>query len=81
MSLSNAETKEIQNLIRKEIKTFLDSNTLRQFEDKFLEKIQKEMKRGKLEKEMKDTIQKMFTEFYRYMWDSRGQWENRIKNT
>ena len=39
------------------------------------------MKRGKLEKEMKDTIQKMFTEFYRYMWDSRGQWESRIKNT
>lgn len=80
MSLSSAQTKEIQTLIRKEIKSFFESNTLKQYEDRFIDKIQKEMKRGKLEKDMKDLIQKMFTEFYRYMWDSRGQWENRIKN-
>ena len=81
MSLSSAETKEVQSMIRKEIRSFLESNTLKQFEDHFMDKIQKEMKRGRLEKEMKETIQKMFTEFYRFMWDSRGQWENKLKNS
>ena len=80
MALTNSDMKEIEILIRKEIKQFLDSQTLKQFEDKMLDKIAKEIKRGKLEGEVKDLVVKMFREFYQFMWMNRSYWEPRLKN-
>ena len=80
MALTNSDTKEIEVLIRKEIKQFLDSQTLKQFEDKFMEKIAKEIKRGKLEGEVKDITLRMFREFYQFMWMNRSYWEPTLKN-
>lgn len=80
MALSNSDTKEIEVLIRKEIKQFLDSQTLKQFEDKFMDKIAKEIKRGKLEGEIKDITLRMFREFYQFMWMNRSYWEPKLKN-
>ena len=80
MALTNSDMKEIDVLIRKEIKQFLDSQTLKQFEDKMLDKIAKEIKRGKLEGEVKDLVVKMFREFYQFMWMNRSYWEPRLKN-
>lgn len=80
MALTNTDMKEIEVLVRKEIKQFLDSQTLRQFEDKMLDKIAKEIKRGKLEGEVKDLVVKMFREFYQFMWMNRSYWEPRLKN-
>lgn len=80
MALTNSDMKEIEILIRKEIKTFMDSQTLKQFEDKFMEKIAKEIKRGKLEGEVKELVVKMFREFYQFMWMNRSYWEPRLKN-
>jgi len=80
MSLSSGQIKEIQGVVRKEIKNFLETSTIKQFEEKIFDRIQKEFKKGKLEKEMKETVQKIFTEFYKHMWDTRNQWETKIKN-
>ena len=80
MALTSSEVKEIEVIIRKEIKNFMGNNTLKQFEDKFMEKIQKEMKRGKLEGEVKDITLRMFREFYQFMWMNRSYWEPRLKN-
>jgi len=80
MALTNSETKEIEVLIRKEIRSFMDANTVKQFEDKFMEKILKDVKRGKLEGEMKEITLKMFREFYQFMWMNRSYWEPRLKN-
>lgn len=80
MSLTNSELKEVEVLIRKEIKNFMESNTIKQFEDKLMEKIVKDMKRGKLEGEVKDIALKMFREFYQFMWMNRSYWEPRLKN-
>lgn len=80
MALTNSDMKEIEILIRKEIKTFMDSQTLKQFEDKFMEKIAKEIKSGKLEGEVKELVVKMFREFYQFMWMNRSYWEPRLKN-
>lgn len=80
MALSNSDIKEIEVLIRKEIKQFLDSQTLKQFEDKFMDKIAKEIKRGKLEGEIKDITLRMFREFYQFMWMNRSYWEPKLKN-
>jgi hypothetical protein len=80
MALTNSEVKEIEVLIRKEIRGFMDNNTLKQFEDKFMDKIQKEMKKGKLEGEVKEISLRMFREFYQFMWMNRSYWEPRLKN-
>jgi hypothetical protein len=80
MALSSSDKKEIEVLIRKEIKDFLGSNTVNQFENKLLDMVAKELKRGKLETETKDIVVKVFREFYQFMWTQRGYWEPRLKN-
>jgi hypothetical protein len=80
MALTSSEVKEIEVMMRKEIKSFMDSNTLKQFEDKLIDKISKELKRGKLEGDVKDITLKMFREFYHFMWMNRSYWEPRLKN-
>jgi F0F1-type ATP synthase alpha subunit len=81
MALTNTEMREIETVIRKEIKNFLETNTIKQFEDKLLDKVHKEMKRGKLESEVKEIAVKMFREFYQFMWQNRSYWEPRLKNS
>ena len=80
MALTNSEMKEIEVVIRKEIKSFMGNNTVKQFEDKLMDKIQKEMRRGKLEGEIKEITLRMFREFYQFMWMNRSYWEPRLKN-
>jgi ribosomal protein S20 len=80
MALTNTEKKEIETMIRKEIKNFMDSSTIKQFEDKFMDKIIKDIKRGKLEGEVKEIALRMFREFYQFMWMNRSYWEPRLKN-
>ena len=80
MALTNTEKKEIEVMIRKEIKAFMDNSTIKQFEDKLLDRISKEIKRGKLEGDIKDITLRMFREFYQFMWMNRGYWEPRLKN-
>ena len=80
MALSNSDIKEIEVLIRKEIKSFMDANTMKQFEDKLMDTIAKEIRRGKLEGDVKDIVIKIFREFYQFMWTQRGYWEPRLKN-
>jgi len=80
MALTDSDKKEIEVMIRKEIKTFLDSNTMKQFEDKIIDKISNDIKRGKLEGDVKDITIRVFREFYNFMWMQRGYWEPRLKN-
>jgi hypothetical protein len=80
MALSSAEKNEIEVLIRKEIKNFMEASTLRQYEDKFIDKLKKEIKKGKLEGDIKDITLRMFREFYQFMWMNRSYWEPRLKN-
>ena len=80
MALTSSEVKEIEVMIRKEIKNFMGNSTMKQYEDKFLERIAKEIKRGKLEGDVKDITLRMFREFYQFMWTNRSYWEPRLKN-
>ena len=80
MALTSSEQKEIEVMVRKEIRSFMENNTIKQFEDKLMDKISKEMKRGKLESDVKDIALKMFREFYQFMWMNRSYWEPRLKN-
>ncbi len=80
MALSNSDKKEIEVMIRKEIKSFLDSNTLKQFEDKMIQTIQKEIQRGKLQGDVNDIVVKIMREFYKIMWTRRSFWEPTLKS-
>jgi hypothetical protein len=53
---------------------------MKQFEDKIIDKISKDIKRGKLEGDVKDITIRVFREFYNFMWMQRGYWEPRLKN-
>jgi hypothetical protein len=55
-------------------------STVKQFEDKLMDEIAKQIKKGKLEGEVKDITLKMFREFYQFMWMNRSYWEPRLKN-
>jgi hypothetical protein len=80
MALTQGEKKEIEVVVRKEIKDFFESNTLSQYENKLIEKLQKEFRKGKFEGEVKDITLKMFREFYQFMWLNRSYWEPKLKN-
>jgi hypothetical protein len=79
MALTQSDKREIEVIIRKEIKDFMGSNTAKQFEDKLIEKISKDIQKGKLEKDVKDLIIKSFREFYTVMYQQRSFWESKFK--
>ena len=80
MALTSTDKKEIETMIRKEIRDFMGNSTLKQFEDKLLDRIGREIKRGKLEGDVKDITLRMFREFYQFMCMNRSYWEPRLKN-
>lgn len=80
MAFNQTDTKQIEKIVRDEIKSFLGSNTMKQYEDKLMAMIAKDIKRGKLEGEVKDIVVKIFREFYQFMWTQRGYWEPRLKS-
>lgn len=80
MALTDSDKKQIETMIRKEIKDFIGSSTMKQYEDKLIDILKKEIKRGKLEGDVKDIVIKVFREFYQFMWTQRGYWEPRLKN-
>lgn len=80
MALSATDKRDIEILIRKEIKDFIGQNTMKQFEDKLLDKVIADIKRGKSEREIKDLVVKMFTEFYGMMYQQRTMWQSRLRN-
>ena len=80
MALTATDKKEIETMVRKEIRSFMDNNTLKQFEDKLMDRIAREIKRGKLTGDVKELTIRMFREFYQFMWMNRSYWEPRLRN-
>ena len=80
MALTQADKNDIEIMIRKEIKDFLGSTTINQFEKKIIEKIQDEIRRGKITKDVSEIVAKVMKEFYKIMWTQRSFWEPALKN-
>jgi hypothetical protein len=80
MALTATEKKEIETMIRKEIKDFVGSNTMKQYEEKLITILSKEITKGKIQGDVKDLVIRVFREFYNFMWTQRGYWEPRLKN-
>lgn len=80
MALTKADKNDIEVMIRKEIKDFLGSNTINQYEQKIINKIQDEIKRGKITSDISEIVAKVMKEFYKIMWTRRTFWEPTLKN-
>jgi hypothetical protein len=80
MALTATDKREIETMIRKEIKDFVGSNTMKQYEEKLITILSKEITKGKLQGDVKDLVVRVFREFYNFMWTQRGYWEPRLKN-
>jgi Holliday junction resolvase RusA-like endonuclease len=80
MALTQTDKREIEVMIRKEIKDFFDSNSSKEFEKKLIDKLSQEMKKGKLKGDVKDIISKSFQEYFTVMYQQRGFWEQKFKN-
>jgi len=81
MALSPTDKREIETIVRKEIKDFLGTSTVKQFENKILDMIASELNsRSKVNTNVKDIVVKVFREFYYYMWSQRSSWEPKLKN-
>jgi hypothetical protein len=79
MALTNTDINEIEKIVKKEIKSFLDSKTLKQLEEKMIELLLNDIKRGKSEKEIKNIISNSMMEFYEYLWFNKSTWMAKIK--
>jgi len=79
MALTSTEKEQIERMIRKEIKDFMDTNTVKQFENKLIDMLKKEIKNGKLQKEVRAVVGDVMVDFYRLMWTRRAFWEPDIR--
>jgi anti-sigma28 factor (negative regulator of flagellin synthesis) len=75
MALSKTEKDQIEVMIRKEIKDFMNANTVKQFENKLIDELKKEIKNGKLDRDIKGIVSDVMIDFYRLMWTKRSFWE------
>jgi len=80
MALTQADKNEIEKMIRKEIKDFMGTTTVKKFEDTLIDRIRKEIKSGTMRGDINELIVKIFTEFYYLMWQKRNQWVSNLKN-
>jgi hypothetical protein len=80
MALTPADKKEVETLIRKEIKDFLSATTLKKFEDNIIDKIKSEIKKGTLRSDINEVIVNMMSEFYYLMWTKKNTWQSTLKN-
>jgi hypothetical protein len=79
MAFNQSEKNEIEKIVKSEIKSFLDSNTLKQFETKLIDIISSEIKKGGINKDIKLIVVKSLQDFYEYLFTSRNIWGDRLK--
>ncbi len=79
MALTKTEKDQIEVMIRKEIKDFMNANTVKQFENKLIDELKKEIKNGKLDRDIKGIVSDVMIDFYRLMWTKRSFWEPELR--
>ena len=80
MALSSKEKKEIENIVKKEIKSFMKADTVKQYENHLIDTLSKELKKGKLRGDINDIVVELTTEFYYHLWSKKNQWQSSLKN-
>lgn len=77
MAITAADKKEIENLIKKEIKSFMDSTQANKLVVKM---IQDELGTKKIDDKIVDLSTKVVVELFKTLWMRKSTWESAIKN-
>jgi anti-sigma28 factor (negative regulator of flagellin synthesis) len=80
MAFSQQQKKEIEKIVKSEIKTFFDSSFVRKYEKTLVNNIKKEIKSGSLRGDVNDIVVKIMTEFYYFLWSKKNTWQSTLKN-
>jgi len=77
MALTNEDKKEIERIVKKEVKDFLDTTKAH---DVVIKVIQKELGTNKIDDKIVDLSTKVVVELFKTLWQRKGFWESAIKN-
>lgn len=77
MALSNEDKREIERIVKKEVKDFLDTTKAH---DVVIKVIQKELGTKKIDDKIVDLSTKVVVELFKTLWQRKGFWESAIKN-
>ena len=77
MALSNEDKREIERIVKKEVKDILDTTKAH---DVVIKVIQKELGTKKIDDKIVDLSTKVVVELFKTLWQRKGFWESAIKN-
>lgn len=77
MALSNQDKNEIEKIVKKEIKQFMDSTQAHKI---VIKTIQDELGTRKIDDKIVDLSTKVVVELFKTLWQRKGFWESAIKN-
>jgi hypothetical protein len=77
MALDNQDRREIEKIVKKEIKDFLDTT---QAHNTVVRIIQKEMGTRDINDKVVELSTKVVVELFKTLWQRKGFWESALKN-
>jgi hypothetical protein len=77
MSLTNDDKKEIQKIVQKEMKDFLDSTNAHNI---VIKVIQKELGTKNIDDKIVDLSTKVVVELFKTLWQRKSFWESSLKS-
>lgn len=77
MALTDTDKKEIQNIVKREVKEFLDTT---QAHNIVIKVIQKELGTRNIDDKIVDLSTKVVVELFKTLWQKKSFWESSLKN-
>ena len=77
MALSHSDKKEIESMVKKEIKDFLDTT---QAHSQVIKMVQKELGTKNIDDKIIDLSTKVVVELFKTLWQRKSFWEGALKN-
>jgi len=77
MAINSSDKREIEDIARKEMKSFLDST---QAHNVIIKAIQNELGTKKIDDKIIDLATKVVVELFKTLWQRKSFWESALKN-
>jgi hypothetical protein len=77
MALTNTDKKEIEKIIKDELKSFINTTDINK---KVIEIIHKELGTKKIDDKIIDLSTKVVVELFKTLWTKKSFWESSLKN-
>jgi hypothetical protein len=77
MALTDSDKTQIENIVKKEIKNFMDSTQAHRF---VVKTIQDELGSKKIDDKIVDLSTKVVVELFKTLWQRKSFWESALKN-